>query len=117
LIKNQRHYLRAKRKKNQTILLIIVVIAPISSFADEITTRVHTCGSQLQSDFGIVFQANPLLGGQFYFAKGNAMEVCPKITKAREIVGLISSYCEYLKSNDPECKKVKVFTITDIINE
>ncbi len=102
---------------NRAILLIIMVLTSVNCSADEVTIEVDDCGSLGQSDFGVAFRAKPHIGGQFYFAKGTAMEVCPKITKAKKIVGVVTSYCDYLEKKEPECKKVKVFTITNIINE
>jgi len=85
--------------------------------ADSLEIEVDDCGPRAQSDFGVAFRAKPHVGGQVYFTKGTAMKVCPKITKAKKIVGVVTSYCDYIEVKERECKKVNVFMITSIINE
>ena len=86
--------------------------------ANEITLAVDDCGPLARDDLGVIFSPKPRAQGWYYFAKGSAMNVCPKLINARKVVGYEENYCENHKPLDPkECDYLKVFVITEYINE
>lgn len=86
--------------------------------ANEMTFAVDDCGPLGREDLGVIFSPKPRKQGWHYFAKGNAMEVCPKLINAKRVVGYEQDYCENYKPLHPkECGHIKVFVITGYINE
>ncbi len=90
---------------------------PLVTLAEEVEISVSDCGPLARGDLGVVFRADPPGKGQMYFVKGSASEICPKVISAIKVIGRESSYCEYSQSAEPECKKIKILTILELVNE
>ncbi len=86
--------------------------------AGDIQLAVDDCGPLARGELGVVFSPKPRREGWYYFAKGNAMDVCPKLVGAARVVGYEERYCENYKPVHPkECGHIKVFVIKEYIYE
>ncbi len=86
--------------------------------ASEIELFVDDCGPLGRGELGVVFSPKPRKQGWYYFVKGNATNVCPKLMNAIRVVGYEEGYCENYKPRySKECEYLKVFVIKEYINE
>ncbi len=99
------------------LVLLICLYASLVN-AEDIELVVDDCGPLGRGDLGVVFSPKPRKQGWYYFAKGNAMDVCPKLVNAGRIIGYEEEYCKNYKPDHPkECEYIKVFVIKKYINE
>jgi hypothetical protein len=97
-----------------TVFLFCSVIA----HAKDIKVVVDDCGPLARGELGVVFSLAPHGSGKGYFAKGKAMETCPKLVNAKYVVGYEEDYCKNYKPYHPsECGNLKVFVIKEYIVE
>ena len=100
------------------IALFIILTFSHLSFAKELKVEVDDCGPLARGELGVVFSLKPHGKGKGYFAKGSAYEVCPKLTKAKYVIGYEEDYCKNHKPFDKnECGVIKVFVIQKYIFE
>jgi len=99
-------------------LILFLIFYGSLAHANEITLAVDDCGPLGREGLGVVFSPKPRKQGLYYFAKGHAKDVCPKLLNASKVVGYEEGYCKSHIPLDPkECGYLKVFVITEYINE
>ncbi|WP_444886880.1 hypothetical protein [Microbulbifer sp. JMSA008] len=99
------------------LFLAILISASVVTHSKEVEITVSNCGPLARGELGVVFRTGPQGKGQVFFVKGKAAEVCPKVIQAILVRGTESSYCDYIKSNEPECKKIRILDITEVVSE
>ena len=83
----------------------------------KIRVVVDDCGPLARGELGVVFSLAPGTLRKKYFAKGSAMDICPKLVNAKYVVGYEKSYCENYEPFDPkECEYAKVFVIKEYVH-
>lgn len=85
-------------------------------FAQDIEVEVDDCGPLAREGLGVAFSLKPHGSGQSYFAKGSAMEICPKLVTAKRVIGYEEPYCKnYKPAHARECEHIKVFVIKEYV--
>ncbi|WP_444903077.1 hypothetical protein ACJJIU_15135 [Microbulbifer sp. CnH-101-E] len=99
-------------------LVLLILLCSASVNAIDIELVVDDCGPLARGELGVVFSPKPRKQGWYYFAKGDATDVCPKLMDAVRIVGYEEDYCKNHNPIHPkECEYLKVFIIKEYINE
>lgn len=99
-------------------LAILMGFLCSAAFAQDIEVEVDDCGPLGREGLGVVFGVKPHGPAETYFAKGSALEVCPRLITARRVVGYEEPYCRNHKPvHAQECEQIKVFVIKEYVFE
>lgn len=102
--------------RHSLVLTLLSLVGGCTQFnAPEIVfLEPFDCGPLARGELGVVFSTGRGGTGQTYFAKGNPMDVCPKLMQATYVSGVEANYCDsYEPFNQNECRAIKLFTIAD----
>lgn len=99
-------------------LIMIISLCSSMAFAQTVKVEVDDCGPLARGELGVVFRIKPHESGIGYFTKGEASEICPKLHKAKYIIGREEPYCKnYKPYHIRECEHLKVFVIEEYVFE
>lgn len=97
---------------------MIISLCSSMAFAQTVKVEVDDCGPLARGELGVVFRIKPHESGIGYFTKGEASEICPKLHKAKYIIGREEPYCKnYKPYHIRECEHLKVFVIEEYVFE
>ena len=100
------------------LVFLIGLFCSALAHAKDIKIVVDDCGPLARGELGVVFSLAPRVSGKSYFAKGKAMEICPKLVNAKYVVGFEEEYCKnHMPRHPSECGNRKVFVIKEYIFE